>query len=65
MTREEAIKIVRKHNEWRRYDGEVGKGPEMIDPKTLGEAIDTAISELEGMDKVSHDKKHLDKINTI
>lgn len=47
MTREEAIGILRKHNEWRRYDGEVGKGPEMIDPKTLGEAIDTAIQELE------------------
>ena len=47
MTKEETIEILRKHNEWRRYDGEVGKGPEMIDPKTLGEAIDTAIQELE------------------
>ena len=48
MTLQEAAKILRAHNEWRRYDGPIGEGPEMTDPKTLGEAIDTACNELEG-----------------
>lgn len=40
MNRQEAIEILRKHNAWRRYDGPIGEGPEMVNPKTLGEAID-------------------------
>lgn len=39
----EAIEVLRKHNEWRRYDGEIDKSPEMTDPVTLGKAIDTVV----------------------
>jgi len=47
MNKKEATEILRHHNEWRRYDGEVGKGPEMTDPKKLGEAIDMVVSAME------------------
>ena len=47
MNKQEATEILRKHNEWRRYDGELGKGPEMTDPKKLGEAIDTIVAAIE------------------
>ena len=40
MTYQEAISILRQHNIWRRYDGPIADTPEMVDPKTLGEAID-------------------------
>ena len=42
MTREQAIQVLRQHNEWRRYNGAIGQGPQPTDPKTLGIAIDTA-----------------------
>lgn len=41
MTLKEAISILSTHNQWRRYDGPIGEGPEMTEPKILGEAIDT------------------------
>lgn len=41
MTIEEAVEILRAHNEWRRYDGLTLDGPEMQDPKLIGIAIDT------------------------
>lgn len=44
MNYTEAIDILRKYNEWRRYDGPVDGGPEMIDPKLLGEAIDIVVA---------------------
>ena len=47
MTPQEAIKILRQHNEWRRYDGPLGEGPEMGQPKEIGEAIDTVCDALE------------------
>ena len=47
MTHQEALEILRAHQEWRRYDGPIGKGPEMQDPKLLGEAIDVACWSLE------------------
>lgn len=40
MTYKEAIEILRQHNLWMRHDWRKGEGPEMTDPKTLGEAID-------------------------
>lgn len=47
MKAQEAVMILRKHNEWRRYDGPIGEGPQMTDPKILGEAIDTVCDTLE------------------
>lgn len=47
MSREEALRILRAHQEWRRYDGPLGEGPEMQDPVSIGQAIDVAIHELE------------------
>ena len=47
MTIEEAVAILRKHNEWRRYGGPIGEGPQMTGPKILGEAIDTVCDTLE------------------
>lgn len=49
MKAQEAVMILRKHNEWRRYDGQIGEGPQMTDPKILGEAIDTVCDFLEGI----------------
>ena len=40
MNLQEAIEILRQYNVWRRYDGPIGEGPEMLDPKTIGDAID-------------------------
>lgn len=43
MEIKEAIKILKRHNKWRRYDGQIDESPEMISPKSLGVAIDTVI----------------------
>ena len=40
MSTEEAVKVLRHFNEWRRYDGAIGEGPAMPDPKDIGIAID-------------------------
>ena len=42
MTLPEAIKILKEHNEWRR-----GDDSEMINPTTLGIAIDLIVKHLE------------------
>ena len=42
MTLQEAIKILKEHNLWRR-----GDDSEMINPTTLGIAIDLIVSECE------------------
>lgn len=47
MNVHEAIRILRQHNAWRRYDGPLGEGPEMLDPKDLGTAIDVVCDALE------------------
>jgi hypothetical protein len=44
MTHSEAIEILRKHNEWRRYNGPIGEGPEMQHPALIGKAIDTIVA---------------------
>lgn len=43
MKIKKAIKVLKKHNKWRRGDDSI----EMTDPKTLGIALDTAIEFLE------------------
>ena len=46
MTRREAIDILEKHNQWRRFEGKTIDSPPFQDPKLIGEAIDIAIYEL-------------------
>jgi hypothetical protein len=43
MTRKEAIEILEKYNEWRRFDGETRDNTMMQDPKLIGEAIDVVL----------------------
>jgi len=47
MELEEAIKILKQHNKWRRYNGVIDSIPKMIDPRELGIAIDTVVNEFE------------------
>lgn len=44
MTVKQAIKVLKKHNNWRRG----GRGSQQ-DPKIIGEAIDIAIDVMEAM----------------
>ena len=44
MTVKQAIKVLKKHNNWRR-----GGRASQQDPKKIGEAIDVAISAMETM----------------
>jgi hypothetical protein len=39
-----AIKILKDHNEWRRYDGDILKQGKMIHPQKIGIAIDTVVA---------------------
>lgn len=47
----QALDILRKHQEWRRYDGDLEKGPAMQKPELIGKALDIAIKIME--DKVN------------
>lgn len=47
MDRKTALGILKRHQEWRRYDGPVESSPEMQNPAIIGQAIDVAIHELE------------------
>lgn len=47
MTLAEAAEVLRRHNEWRRWDFGDEPLPPMVDPNLLGQAIDVAIAELE------------------
>ena len=49
MEIKEAIQVLKDHNVWRRYDGEIGEEPKMTNPKILGIAIDKVISEFENL----------------
>lgn len=49
MELKEAIEVLKNHNVWRRFDGEIDGGPEMISPKIIGIAIDTVVSEYENL----------------
>ena len=37
---EEAVRLLRQHNGWRRYTADDGRGPKMVDPTLLGQAMD-------------------------
>jgi hypothetical protein len=43
MTIKEAREILVEHNEWRRFDGELGESKRMVNPTDLGIAIDTVV----------------------
>lgn len=47
MDRKTALKVLKKHQAWRRYDGPITDSPQMQDPKIIGMALDVAIHELE------------------
>lgn len=50
MELKEAIQLLKSHNEWRREEREqIGQGLKMTDPKKLGIAIDTVVSEFENL----------------
>ncbi|WP_415034499.1 hypothetical protein [Azonexus sp.] len=44
MTPAQCANLLERHQTWRRYDGEIGGGPDMLPPKIVGEAIDAAIA---------------------
>ena len=47
LTKQQALEILRKYNEWRRYDGLIGEGPDMPKAHDIGKAIDLAIEVLQ------------------
>jgi hypothetical protein len=49
MEIKEAIQVLKDHNVWRRFDDEKSEGPKMTDPKKLGIAIDTVVTEFENL----------------
>ena len=58
MILEDAVKTLRLHNEWRRYDGEPENSPEMVSPQELGTAIDVVCDTFEKVSGLTHAKKH-------
>lgn len=56
MTTKKAIEVLRRFNAWRRYDGPLGEGPSMPDPKEVGVAIDVACVTLAAL--LEKDKSH-------
>lgn len=50
MTNEEALKILKDHNAWRRDNGDTAKVV-MHNPKVIGEAIDVAIAYMQEQNK--------------
>ena len=47
MTPTECAALLRQHQSWRRFDGDLTDSPPMLDPKVIGEAIDAAIRIIE------------------
>jgi len=37
------VKVLANYNEWRRYNGDIDKSPEMPNPTELGKVIDAAV----------------------
>ena len=52
MEIQEAIKILKKHNEWRRYNGDMLKSPAMPHPTEIGIAIDTVVASVQTFNDV-------------
>lgn len=46
MDRKTALEVLKKHQEWRRYNGPIEDSPDMQDPAVIGKAIDVAIEAL-------------------
>ena len=44
MELEQAIQILKTHNEWRRYNGKIEDTPEMQSQKEIGIAIDKIVN---------------------
>ena len=44
MKIKEALELLKAHNIWRRYYGEIIKSPKTADPKKLEIAIDTVVN---------------------
>lgn len=44
MDLKEAIQILKAHNIWRRYNGDMRNSPKMADPTKLGIAIDVLVN---------------------
>ena len=55
MELEEAIKICKKGNKWRRYNWEIGEWPQMPEPKKFGEAIDLLIENAENIEAINEE----------
>jgi hypothetical protein len=47
MELKEAIDLLKAHNIWRRYDGEITESPKMENPKQIGIAIDVVVNNFE------------------
>lgn len=47
MNLADAIKILRLHQKWRIFDGEIEDSPEMQNPKQIGIALELVLDELE------------------
>lgn len=58
MDRKTALEILKKYQEWRRYNGPVDESPAMPDPKEIGQAIDVAIRELERTTQTAPNKEY-------
>jgi len=54
MKLKEAIQLLKEHNLWRRYDGKIGEGPKMAQPRELGIAIDTVVKHFETQNIVNN-----------
>ena len=52
MTPKQAAEILRKHNEWRRFEGEPDAAPDMLDPFLIGKAVDVAVEYIESRENV-------------
>ena len=50
MTKQQALTVLKAHQDWRRYDGPIYDAPAMQSPKRIGKAIDVAIDALGDID---------------
>jgi len=65
MKLKEAIQILKDHNLWRRYDGKIGEGLKMSQPRELGIAIDTVVKHFETQNIVNNCEGCFSQLNYI
>ena len=53
MTINDAIRVLKEYQVWRRYDGPIEDTPVMPQPKIIGEALDTVIEHYENTNENS------------